>query len=378
MATNDNSPLPSRLPDGLLTLDDYARQAAMCLPEAVLAYIDGGSGTERTLCANRAAFARHGLVSRVLRDLGEGGAATRLLGQALAHPILLAPVAHHALVHAQAECATAAGAGAAGALFVASALASRTMEDIVAAGEGPKWWQLYWQGARETTLALAHRAAQAGFSALVFTADAPVASVPERAQRAGFALPPHIVPAHRPAPAPPRHLAHDASIVFQGYMSDAPRWEDFAWLAARAPLPVLLKGVLHADDARAAQAAGAAGVIVSNHGGRALDGAAASLDCLPAVRAALGPGAAVLLDGGIRRGTDVLIALALGADAVMLGRPQMHGLAVGGALGVAHMVRLLREEFELAMALAGCARVADIDTTLLHPAADFAMASATC
>ncbi|MCB1749599.1 MAG: alpha-hydroxy-acid oxidizing protein [Gammaproteobacteria bacterium] len=372
--------LPAKLvhiPPDVIALHDYARRAADHLPAPILAWLDGGSGEERTVAANRAAFARWPLVTRLMRDLARGGAATRVLGCALTHPIMLAPVAHHGLVHADGECATAAGAAAATTLYVVSALATRPLEDIAAAGHGPKWFQLYWQTDREATLGLAERASRAGYRALVFTADTPVASVPERAQRAGFALPRELRPANVVAPAP-RELTPGRSVVFQGYMGDAPRWEDFAWLARRSPLPLLLKGVLHPDDAARARDAGAAGVVVSNHGGRALDGVPASLDCLPAVRAALGDDATVLLDGGIRRGSDVLVALALGADAVLIGRPQLHGLAVAGALGVAHVMRLLQTEFELAMALAGCARVADIDGAALHAAAVPARNRAPC
>jgi len=355
-----------RIPPAVITAADYARLAAEHIPEPIRAYIDGGSGDERTLAANTAAFARRPLMNRVLRDLAAGSTATRVLDTPLAHPIMLAPVAHHGLVHGDAECATAAGAAAADALMVVSTLASRTLEEIAAAGDGTQWFQLYWQDSRAGTLALAERAARAGYGALVFTADAPVAHVPERAVRAGFALPPELSPANLAStPAPRRALEPGASVVFQGFMGDAPRWDDVAWLAARSPLPVLLKGVLHADDAVRAIDAGLAGVIVSNHGGRTLDGLPASLDCLAAVRAAVGATATVLLDGGIRRGSDVVIALALGADAVLVGRPQLHGLAVAGALGVAHVVRLIREELELAMALAGCATIADIDAQAL-------------
>lgn len=366
---NKASPIKAkldRIPPAVITAADYGRLAIEYVPEAVRAYIDGGSGDERTLAANAAAFSKYSLINRVLRDLAAGNTATRVLDTPLAHPVMLAPVAHHGLVHSDAECASAAGAAAADALMVVSTLASRKLEDITAAGDGPKWFQLYWQDSRARTLELAERAARAGYGALVFTADAPVAHVPERALRAGFSLPPELTPANLPAaPAPPRTLEPGASVVFQGFMGDAPQWEDVAWLADHAPLPLLLKGVLHADDAVRAIDAGFAGVIVSNHGGRTLDGLPASLDCLAAVRTAVGATATVLLDGGIRRGSDVLIALALGADAILVGRPQLHGLAVAGALGVAHVIRLLREELELAMALAGCARIADIDARVL-------------
>lgn len=360
---------PERIPPDVITVADYGRLAVAHLPEAVCAYIDGGSGEERTLAANTAAFDRRPLINRLLRDLATGNTASRILDTPLAHPVMLAPVAHHGLVHADAECATAAGAAAADALMVVSTLASRPIEAIAAAGDGPQWFQLYWQDTRARTLELAERAARAGCGALVFTADAPVSHVPERALRAGFALPPELAPANVPSgTAPPRTLEPGASVVFQGFMADAPRWDDLAWLAARSPLPLLLKGVLHADDAVRAIDTGLAGVIVSNHGGRTLDGLPASLDCLAAVRGALGANATILLDGGIRRGTDVLVALALGADAVLVGRPQLHALAVAGALGVAHVIRLIREEFELAMALAGCATLDDIDGRVLYGA----------
>ena len=372
-------PKLDRIPPAVITAADYGRLAVEHVPEPIRAYIDGGSGDERTLAANTAAFAQRFLINRVLRDLAAGNTTTRVLGTPLAHPVMLAPVAHHGLVHDEAECATAAGAAAADALMIVSTLASRTLEDIAAASDGPQWFQLYWHDNRTRTMELAERAARAGYGALVFTADAPVAHVPERAVRAGFALPPELSPANLPStPAPPRTLEPGTSVVFQGFMADAPRWDDLAWLASQSPLPVLLKGVLHPDDAVRAIDAGLAGVIVSNHGGRTLDRLPASLDCLAAVRAAVGATTTVLLDGGIRRGSDVLIALALGADAVLVGRPQIHALAVAGALGVAHVVRLIREELELAMALAGCARIADIDAQALFTPATGEEPRSTC
>jgi isopentenyl diphosphate isomerase/L-lactate dehydrogenase-like FMN-dependent dehydrogenase len=217
------------------------------------------------------------------------------------------------------------------------------------------------------TADLVHRAAAAGYEAIMLTADAPIQSAGRRAIRAGFVRPDHVRPANLVGyPEPDQMvLSADQSLILDGLMREAPTRDDLAWLIEISPLPVLVKGVLRADDAVALKAAGVAGIVVSNHGGRALDAVPAPLAVLPAIRAAVGDDYPVLLDSGIRSGTDAFMALALGADAIMIGRLQVYALAVAGALGVAHMIRLLREEFELCMALAGCATLADITPDLL-------------
>lgn len=341
--------------------------AEAALDPAAFAYLDGAAGDERTPAANRAAWDALQLVPRVLQDLRGFDAGTTLLGRRLAAPLLLAPVAHQRLAHAEGERATALAAAAQGCGLVLSAQSSVPLEDVAAlvrddAERGPLWFQLYRQPDAGVTRALLQRAAAAGFEAVVLTVDAPVHGPRDRERRAGFRVPAgaaavNLLPAEAPAATLAEHLARHAM-----------RWDEVdAWIAA-SPLPVLLKGVLHPDDARRAVDAGAAGVVVSNHGGRTLDGAIATAQALPRIADAVAGRVPLLVDGGIRRGTDVLKALALGANAVLVGRPQVWALAAGGAPAVARLLRLLRDEFEIALALAGCATPAAASRALLTSA----------
>lgn len=363
-----------RLPAGLGAAADYAQLAPQFIAAPLLAHIDGGSGRDRTAAANLSAFGRWQLMPRLLRDLRQGHTRCTLAGQALAHPLLLAAVARLGEVHAAGERAVAQAAAATDTVQVLSTLSSHTLEDVAAAAPGAaRWFQLYLQPRREATWDLLRRAQAAGYGALVLTLDAPVQSPSLRALHAGYRAPDGIAPNLQPYAAEDASMARAPlqagdSRVFQGALRHAPLPEDLDWLLAESRLPVWIKGVLHPDDARALAGRGVAGLVVSNHGGRSLDGAPASLDCLAAVRAAVGPALPLLFDGGIRGGDDVFKALALGANAVMVGRLQAHALAVAGALGVAHMLRLLREELELTMALAGCATLADIGPHCLVPA----------
>lgn len=352
----------SRIPSDILCAQDYEALAAHFLPATHHAYIAGGSGFEATLRANREAFERVQILPRLLRDVTTGHTRLKLFGQSLHHPILLAPLAFQALAHPRGELDSARAAEATDTCLVASTLSSWPLEDIAREGCGEKWFQLYVQPMRDSTLDLVQRAEAAGYRALVVTLDAAVQRPSLRAQRAGFRMPDTVRPGnltHHATP-PPVELERGQSRIFQGLMREAPTWDDLDWLMRHTRLPVIVKGVLRADDALALKAAGIAGIIVSNHGGRALDGVPASLDALPAVRAAVGADYPVLLDSGIRAGSDVFKALALGADAVLVGRLQVFALAVAGALGVAHMLKLLREELELCMALAGCATLPEI------------------
>jgi 4-hydroxymandelate oxidase len=285
-----------------------------------------------------------------------------LFGRTCAHPILVAPVAYQKLAHADGEYATAAAAAAQDAVMVLSSQASVTLEEAAQAGATCRWFQLYPQPTREATLALMRRAEAAGYEALIVTVDAPINGVRNREHRAGFCLPPGIVAENlKDLPNPAlTSLPPGASPIFDHFMAAAPTWEDLAWLASATTLPVVVKGILSADDAALAIGAGAAGIAVSNHGGRTLDTLPATIDTLPAIAKAVGGRVPLLLDGGIRRGTDVLKALALGATAVLIGRPIVYGLAVSGAFGVAHVLRLLRDELEIAMALSGCRTLGDI------------------
>lgn len=345
-------------PDGLQpTLADYRRAGDAALRPDVAAWVAGGAGEELTLRRNEAAFDALPLLPRVLRDAGGCDTSLTLLGKRLDHPILVAPVAWQRLVHPDAERAMAAGATAQGARMVLSAQATTPLAEARAAGGLCDWFQLYWLG-RDATLTLARRAADAGHAALMLTVDAAVAGQRPRELRAGFALPEGIEAVNLAGlPRPGASLAD--------LMGAAPRWDDLAWLCAASPLPVLVKGILHPDDAAQAIGAGAAGIVVSNHGGRVLDGLPAAIEALPLVAAAVAGRVPVLMDGGIRRGTDVLRALAMGACAVMVGRPVVWGLAAAGATGVAHVLRLLRDELRIAMALTGCASVADIAPSLI-------------
>lgn len=351
-----------------VSLADYERLAEARLSAEAWAYFAGGAADEITARWNREAFDRTALLPRVLNGGPGGSTALTLFGRSFAHPILVAPVAYQKLADPAGECATAAAAEAQGAGMVLSTQASATIEDAARAGATCRWFQLYVLPSRAATLSLVRRAEAAGYDVLVVTVDAPINGVRNREHRAGFTLPAGIaaenlrdldtVDAAPPAAAP---LADGASAIFDRFMAAAPTWKDLEWLISETKLPVIVKGILAPDDAVRAIEAGAAGVIVSNHGGRTLDTAVASLDALPAVATAVSGRVPLLLDGGIRRGTDVLKALAFGASAVLVGRPIVHGLAVSGAFGVAHVLRLLRDEFEAAMALTGCRTLADID-----------------
>ena len=352
-----------QLPADILSATDYEARAADHIAAPTLAWIAGGSGTERTLQANRQAYANLQIRPRLLNDFRHASTRRTLCGTPLQHPILLAPLGHQDLLHSEGERAVARAAEATGTCLVASTLSSLPLEEVAAATSAPRWFQLYWQPRRDDTLRLIRRAESAGYQAIVLTLDAPVQPISRRAQLAGFRLPPDLPPNLADcAPLPQVALEPGQSILLHGMMSEAPRWEDLAWLLSQTRLPVIAKGVSHPDDALRLKAMGVAGQIVSNHGGRSLDGVPATLRSLPALRAALGADYPLLLDGGIRSGTDIFKALASGADAVLVGRLQGYALAVAGALGVAHMLKLLRDELELCMALAGTPALDDITT----------------
>lgn len=358
---------PAHPPEGLGLLADHAARAQAALPPAVWAYLEGGAGAGRTHAANQAAWAERTLLPRVLRPLAGGHTRSALLGRVLAHPIVVAPMALQGLLHPLGERASAQAAAAQGAGFVLGQQASVALEPVAQAvlhetDRGPLWMQLHWQG-REATGALARRARDAGYEALVLTVDLPVQAPRDMQARAGFRVPPDAMPMHAAAPVPPP--AAGGSTVFDSLMPTAPGWDDVAWLRRDAGLPLLLKGILHPSDALQAAQAGCDGVIVSNHGGRSLDALPATARALPAVVRALQGRLPVLVDGGVRRGTDVLVALALGAQAVLVGRPVAWGLASAGAQGVAHVLRVLRDELEIAMALTGCRTLADVGPELL-------------
>jgi 4-hydroxymandelate oxidase len=340
-------------------------------------YYQGGSEDEVSLRANRTAFERLRLRPRVLVDVSTCDLRTSVLGIPVSMPILVAPTAGHGLAHPEAECATARAVHHAGTLMVVSSRSTRSLEEIAqAAGEAPRWFQLYIDSHRQATQEVSRRAEAAGYQALVLTVDAPRGGNRERDLRHG------IEPRHE-APASPAGGSDDmaAPMETNGHgqqeeekeeEEDSARrssltWDVLPWLRSITALPILLKGILTAEDARLAVDAGAAGIVVSNHGGRQLDGAIASMEALPEVVEAVAGRCEVYVDGGVRRGTDVLKALALGARAVLLGRPILWGLAVNGDEGVHHILHLLRAELELAMALSGCPTLLSITRALVRP-----------
>lgn len=352
-------------------VDDYERLAEQCLDANAWAYISGGAGDETTMRWNRDAFRRHAILPRVLRRASAPSTALDLFGKRLAHPIIVAPLAHQAMIHQDAEIGTALAAAAQDALMILSTLATAPYRDVITAnGNACRWFQLYVQGSRDDTLKLVRKAEDAGAEAIVLTVDAPLAGVRNREQRVNFHLPPHVLAAlarNRP-PKAPRPEENDPDFIFREFLRTAPDWDYVRWLRHNTALPLILKGIASPADARIARECGVDGVIVSNHGGRTLDTIPATLDLLPAVVAAVGGSMPVLMDGGIRRGTDIFKALALGASAVLIGRPILFGLAVNGAMGVSHVLRILRDEFAIAMLLSGAMTVADITTECLTDA----------
>jgi len=350
----------------LICAEDYQRLARDRLSADVWDFIEGGSGAEITLEANRRAFDEVRLRPRVLVDVSHCSTRAAVLGASLAVPMGIAPTAFHKLAHPDAEVGTARGAGAAGALYIVGLFASRTIEEIAEAASGPLWFQLYWLQRRDVMEYLVKRVVAAGYRAVVLTVDTPRIGRRLRDLRNAFALDPEIravnldqdlmAATHR------RRIGESAIAVHSAQTFDASlTWDDLTWLRETTELPLVLKGILTAEDAVRALDCGVDAIIVSNHGGRQLDGAPASLHALAEVTAAVDGRCPVLFDGGVRRGNDIFIALALGASAVLIGRPVLWALAVNGGAGVAALLRLLQEELTLTMTLAGRPTIADID-----------------
>jgi len=342
----------------LLNLDDYERVAAERLAPGPLAYFAGGAGDERTLADNRAAFTRRRIVPRVMRDVSSVDLGVEILGRHWPAPIFICPTALQRMAHPDGELATARAAAARGITLTISTSSSTDLADVATIG-GPRWFQVYLLADPGARRALIERAVAHGYEALVLTVDLPRIGRRERDLRIGFRIPegveiPNVMLAAGVTPA------EMASVAFVGRVT----WTDLEWLAGFG-LPVVVKGVLHPDDARIAIEHGAAAIEVSNHGGRQLDAAIASLDALPAVADAVAGRVPVLLDGGVRRGTDALMALALGATGVGIGRPVIWGLAVDGEAGVGSVLDLLTAELEQAMALSGAASLAELSAELL-------------
>jgi 4-hydroxymandelate oxidase len=356
-------------PDPLDPLDLDALEAAARdrLDGGVYDYIAGGADAERTVADNLAAWSRLRLRPRVLRDVSQVSTATSLLGSPVRVPLLVAPMAYHRMVHPDGEAASAAGAAAAGALYVLSTQATMSVEEVAAAApDAPRWFQVYVVRDRGWTADLVGRAAAAGYRALVLTVDVPLLGNRLRDLRNDFRLPTGLRPANAPPAGAARQRELDVDVLAQaGQFDPALTPETIGWLADRSGLPVVVKGVLRGDDAVACVEAGAAGVVVSNHGGRQLDTVVAAADALAEVAAAVGDRVEVYVDGGVRRGTDVLKALALGARAVLVGRPVLWGLAAKGPAGVERVLAGLTAELRLAMALCGVVDVSRLTPDLV-------------
>jgi len=350
-----------------LDLERLEAAARARLDPPVYDYIAGGADAEHTVAGNLAAWSRLALRPHVLRDVAKVSTATTLLGSEVPVPLLVAPMAYHRMADPEGEAASAAGAAAAGAPYVLSTQATMSVEEVALAAPGAvRWFQVYVVRDRGWTAELVARAAAAGYRALVLTVDVPLLGNRLRDLRNNFRLPTGLKPANAPPAGAARQRELAADVLAQaGQFDPSLTPETIGWLAERSGLPVVVKGVLRGDDAVACLDAGAAGVVVSNHGGRQLDTVVATADALAEVVAAVGDRAEVYVDGGVRRGTDVVKALALGARAVLVGRPVLWGLAVGGAAGVERVLSGLAGELRLAMALCGAVTVEELTPDLI-------------
>ncbi len=356
----------------LVNLADYETRAREAISGSVLDFYDGGANDEITLRDNPAAFSRIPLYPRVFRGTARRDTSTTVLGFPIATPVVIAPVALLGMIHPDGEAPAARATTAAGSIFVLSTFSVTPVEQIVGAATGPVWFQLYVYKDRVATEGLVKRVEAAGCSALELTADTPILGQRERDVRNSFELPeglwtPNLTAdAAQVVPEPAGGVSPFAASI-DALLDPGLTWDDVAWLRSITTLPVLVKGIVRADDAVRAVDAGASGIIVSNHGGRQVDTAPATIDVLASITDAVGDRVEVLVDGGIRRGTDIVKALALGARAVQVGRPVLWGLAVAGEQGVADMLDILHREFDLAMALTGCRSVSEITADLVHP-----------
>lgn len=355
----------------ILNLDSLEALARERLDPSLFDYIAGGAGDEWTLTENRTAWSRVQLLPRMLRGVGERQMRTTVLGTPVSFPALVAPMGFHGLCHVEAEEASANATAAEDTIFCASTVSNRSLEAIAtASGDGARWFQLYVYRDRGMTRELVDRAVAAGYRALCLTVDTPLGGHRERDRRNSLRMPAHLELGNFPAShtAQHHHGSGKGSALAQyiaAMWDPALNWNDVEWLRSISPLPVIVKGILAPQDAVLAVEHGAAAVIVSNHGGRQLDSVPAPVTMLPRVVDAVADRVEVLIDGGVRRGTDVLKALAFGARAVLVGRPVLWGLTLGGSEGVRAVLRHLKEELDIAMALAGCASIEDITHDLI-------------
>lgn len=347
------------IPTEVLCAQDYEQLAPHFIAADRLAYIAGGSGRDESVTRNTQVFSHYQIQPRLFAEQATIATASCLEGMQLHHPILFAPVAYQQLVHPRGELAIAQAAEATDSGMVASTLSSVSLEDIAQEAGEQRCFQLYLQPQWQATQALMARAEQAGYKAIMLTVDAAIQLPSMRALRAGFVLPEDNQAVNL---KPEGKTPNSSGSVSERYFASAATLESISRVIMSSPLPVFVKGVLDPQQAVELQQLGAAGIVVSNHGGRTFDQAPAPLTMLPAIRAAVGSDFPLLLDSGIRSGSDVFKALALGADAVMVGRLATYALSVAGALGAAHMMKLLREEFEITMAMSGCSCLQEIQS----------------
>jgi isopentenyl diphosphate isomerase/L-lactate dehydrogenase-like FMN-dependent dehydrogenase len=338
----------------LVNVFDYEKLAQSRMAPPLWEYFQGGSDDEVTMRDCRAAFERIKMRPRVLVDVATIDMRSLVLGTPVSMPLLVAPMALQCIAHPEGECATAQAAGKAGTVMIAGTVATRSIEEIAQAASGPLWFQLYTYPSFKVAESLVRRAEDAGYRAIVLTVDLPALGNREKERRNNFTIPP-----------PPYQEANFIGIEKVGQEWVALTWESLTWLRSITSLPIILKGILTEEDARLAVEHGVEGIVVSNHGGRQLDTAIPSIEALPEIVEAVAGRCEVYFDGGIRRGTDILKALALGARAVLIGRPVLWGLAANGSDGAYHVLELLRKELELAMALSGRPTLASIDRSLV-------------
>ncbi len=355
-------------PVNLFEFEEIARDR---LPSDAYDYYASGANDEVTLRENHAAYERLRLRYHVLVDVSRRSLRTDVLGQSVSMPVLVAPTAFHRMAHPEGELATIRAAGRAETLMVLSTLSNVPLEEVAQAAPGPRWFQLYVYRDRAATRSLVERVEAAGYQALILTVDAPLLGRRERDVRNRFQLPPGLSLANLAGTgkeALPQGIAESGlAAYFSTLLDPSLTWADVEWLRSITRLPIVIKGIVRGDDAVLAAQHGAVAVIVSNHGGRQLDTSPATIEVLPEVVQAVGSQVEVYVDGGIRRGTDVLKALALGARAVLIGRPVLWGLAAAGEEGVLRVLELLRAELDLAMALVGAPTLADITRDLVSP-----------
>ncbi|WP_182418141.1 alpha-hydroxy acid oxidase [Bartonella sp. HY038] len=355
------------IPHDAVSLYDYERYFCEKMPADILGYINGYGADGITYHNNRHAFDKLSLWPRVLKSLKNANTNCVFGGFSLSSPVIIAPMAHHQLVDINGEIATAQAASLTKTPFCVSTQASCSLESVAASAPNLYFFQLYKRKNINDNLDLVDRAQNAGYKAIVLTVDTPVSGVRNCEMRAGFQLPKHIKSVNLAPYGEEEFIAINAgSPVFQGMLDDAADWEFLQMLCNHAQIPVYVKGILHPQDAQMAIDAGCRGIIVSNHGGRALDSVPATITVLPLIAKQVAGQVPILLDGSIRRGSDIVKALALGANAVLLGRPILYGLGVAGMVGVVHVLTLLQTELEIAMALCGCASLSDISRDIIY------------